>query len=80
MLFRGKSFNVKLVNDNLIPVDDSKEPTNPIDKLMLTQAYADLGINTVAEVAITIGAVIAGVAVTKTLCRVVELGANRIFR
>jgi len=66
-----RSFNVKLVNDNqLVAGDEDGEKRNPVDGVLIAQAYAQIAVDTatsIAQIAVVTTAAIVGIKTTANL-------------
>lgn len=79
MFLKNRSFNVKLVNDKLTN-EPTEEPSDPVQNILIAQAYAAIGKEFVTDITATIVLGAATVFVVKTVCNVVNLGAKALFK
>lgn len=72
MFFKNRSFNVKLVKDDIVDT----EIKDPMQGVLVAQAYA-----TVAEEFVKgVSEAVIAVVVAKTACKVIETGAKALVR
>ena len=76
---RGKSFNVKIVNDQLVAEQDEIITRSPVENLVLAQGYAGLVKDTVADIAETVVVSISTVVLVKTTANILSLLAKKVL-
>ncbi len=68
-MFKNRSFNVKVVKDSATPVEVVDPDRNPFEGVEIAAAYAEVAKDFITHAALTIGGVMAGVAIIKRICK-----------
>lgn len=79
-LFKNRSFNVKLVNDKLAATEDNSEPRDPVDGVLIAQAYAQIATETIANVAQTVVAATVIIVSVKTGAKMIDAGLKYLTK
>lgn len=78
-MFKNRSFNVKLVKDNLV-AGEEPEPRNPVEGVVLAQAYAQIATDTFANIAQTVAVTAVIIYGAKTASNVVNAGLKYLTK
>lgn len=68
-MFKNRSFNVKVVKDDVTKNNDTADDRNPFEGVEVAAAYADVAKDLVTHAALTIGGVYAACQIIKRICR-----------
>lgn len=80
-MFSNRSFQVKLVKDGSIAVDDTNtESRDPAEGVLITQAYAQIAVETLSEVAKIIVVTTTTVVAVKTASNLVNAGLKYLTK
>lgn len=77
---KNRSFNVKLVNDQLVGESIEDVQRDPVQGILVAQAYAAVAKDVVSSIAETIVISTVTIVTVKTLATVVNLGAKALFK
>lgn len=77
---KNRSFNVKLVNDQLVGESIEDVQRDPVQGILVAQAYAAVAKDVVSSIAEIIVISTVTIVTVKTLATVVNLGAKALFK
>ncbi len=68
-MFKNRSFNVKVVKDQIVNGDEIDSDRNPFENVEVVAAYAEVAKDFVTHAAFTIGGVWAACKIVERICR-----------
>lgn len=78
--FKNRSFNVKLVNDRLAADESTSESRDPVNGVLVAQAYAQIATETIAQVAQIVVTTTVVVIAVKTGANIVNAGLKYLTK